>query len=118
MSLLVFLALGPAGAAGAVARYLLDQAVSSRTRQPGLGIATINTLACLLLGVAAAHLDRDTTAWALVTTGFLGGFSTFSTAVLDIATTWRTRPLHALALAGGGLAAAALAFLAGWTLGS
>lgn len=98
MSPLAFALVGPAGAAGALARVALDRVVSRRF-PPGVGIGVVNVVACLLLGAAAARLDG--TALAVVSTGFLGGFSTFSTAALDLVFAARTSPWRALALGAG-----------------
>ncbi len=71
------------GAAGAVARWLLDGAVQRRwpVRFP-LGILVINVVGSFVLGaVLAATLGWDRRAeWTgLLGTGFCGGFTTFST---------------------------------------
>ncbi len=95
------------GAAGAVARYLVDSAVLDRF--PGafpLGILVVNVGGSFVLGLLAALivdravLSSDLRAPLIV--GFLGAYTTFSTLMLD---SWR--------LAEGGLPLLAVANLAG-----
>ena len=72
-----------AGGTGAMARYVLDGWIQRRTDSPlPLGTFTINVTGSLLLGVlagllishgASAHLKL------VAGTGFLGGYTTFST---------------------------------------
>ena len=110
-----------AGAGGALARWLLDQRLTEywthRTplagtapgdtpRAPvvsrsapnttadkgwGWGIGLVNVTGCALAGILAALLTRYPGAWAILGTGFLGGYTTFSTAVLDVWTHLRGR---------------------------
>jgi fluoride exporter len=74
---------GLAGAAGAVARYLVDGAVQDRTS--GLfpfGTLTVNIVGSFMLGVLAGvalHVSNSTTN-AILGTGFCGGLTTWSTA--------------------------------------
>ncbi len=83
---LVLIAVG--GAAGAVARYLVDVAVLERFGGAfPLGILFVNLTGAFVLGVLAALIvDRgvlpaDLRAPLLV--GFLGAYTTFSTLMLD-----------------------------------
>lgn len=76
-----------AGGLGAAARFLLDTVVARHNRlSMPLGTFAVNVTACLLLGML--------TGWALVHpghgdlgsvlgVGFLGGYSTFSTASVE-----------------------------------
>lgn len=82
MSLALAVALG--AAVGAPARYLLDGAVSrrSRSRLP-LGILAANLLGCLAIGLLAGADPSATTA-RLVGLGFLGSFTTASTLAWDV----------------------------------
>ncbi|MDQ4491286.1 CrcB family protein [Sinomonas sp. ASV486] len=77
------LLLGVAGGLGAVARYVLDTAVSRRVKAP-LPVATIsiNVSGSLLLGLIAGAVlaGADPALQAVLGTGFLGGYTTFSTA--------------------------------------
>lgn len=86
---LVLIAAG--GAAGAVARYLVDVAVLERFGGAfPLGILIVNLSGAFVLGVLAAFIvDRgvlpaDLRAPLLI--GFLGAYTTFSTLMLD---SWR-----------------------------
>jgi CrcB protein len=44
----------------------------------------INLIGCLLIGATASRLQRDTTAWAFVVTGVLGGFTTMSSFAVEL----------------------------------
>ena len=78
------LTVGAAGAAGAVARYLLDGAVQDRTSGPfPFGTLTVNVVGSLVLGLLAAialrHAGAATTK-TIIGTGFCGGLTTWSAA--------------------------------------
>jgi CrcB protein len=86
---LVLIAAG--GAAGAVARYLVDNVVLDRV--PGafpLGILVVNLTGAFLLGLLAALIiERGLLPSELrspLLVGFLGAYTTFSTLMLD---SWR-----------------------------
>ncbi len=83
MSLAVFLGVGLLGGLGASARFLLDELVSERV--PSVfpaGILTVNLIGAFLIGLlTGAAVDGD--AGRLLATGLLGGFTTFSTWMLD-----------------------------------
>jgi len=97
------LAVGVAGAVGAVARYLLDGAVQDRTA--GLfpyGTVAVNVLGSLILGFLAGYVLSHAggrTARTIVGTGFCGALTTWSTA------SWET-----VRLAEEGAAATAVTF--------
>lgn len=81
------LAVGGAGAAGAVARYLVDSWVRRRTRTVlPMGTLIVNVagsfLLGLLAGLALTHAGT-TTAKTVVGTGFCGGLTTWSTAAWE-----------------------------------
>ncbi|PPH07279.1 fluoride efflux transporter CrcB [Rathayibacter sp. AY1C1] len=83
----LFLALSLAGGIGAATRLLLDGLIKARTggAYPG-GTTVINVTGSLLLGLitglALAGIAPEP--WRLVLgTGFLGGYTTFSTASLE-----------------------------------
>jgi CrcB protein len=83
MTLLVVMAVGLAGGIGAMARFLLDGAVSSRVASPfPLGTFVVNVSGALLLGLfvglAASH-----DAMRLAGTGAIGAYTTLSTWMLE-----------------------------------
>jgi CrcB protein len=85
MSAPLLLGIGSVGGAGALARIVLDGAITARTRHGRrwpLGILAVNLSGALLLGVvvgAAVHGDR----YRLLATGLLGSYTTFSTWMFD-----------------------------------
>ena len=78
------LAVATGSAVGGVARFLLTDAVQQRSVSAfPVGTLVVNVVGCLALGFIM-QLALDTgelspTARALLTTGFCGGFTTFST---------------------------------------
>lgn len=113
MTPLVFVGLAFAGGLGAVARFVLDGLVKSRIRSPyPVGTLLINVTGSLLLGfvtgLALAHLVAPE--WQLVLgTGFLGGYTTFSTASFETVRLLQTRRPGLAALNGLGMLALAVA---------
>lgn len=96
---LAFIALG--GAAGAVARFILDTAVSQRLgAEFPWGTLVINASGSFALGVLfALAVERAVLPAAIrgsVMIGFLGAYTTFSTLMLE---SWRLAEDGALALA-------------------
>lgn len=91
-----------AGGLGAVARFVTDSWLAQwvRGRYP-LGTLVVNLFGSFLLGVLAAlvrHHGADPDLRLVLGTGFCGGFTTFSTASLDVIRLVRDgRPLAALA---------------------
>ncbi|GAA1629045.1 MULTISPECIES: fluoride efflux transporter CrcB [Brevibacterium] len=87
MTALVFATIAVAGGLGAVARMVLDGLIKARLRgSTPWGTIAINVSGSLVLGyltgLAAGQLLP--TAWFLVIgTGFLGGYTTFSTASFE-----------------------------------
>lgn len=79
MSPLVWIAVAGLGGAGAIARFLLDAAVSSRAGGAfPLGTLAVNLSGALVLGVlVGVSLEGD--AYLLAGTAALGSYSTFST---------------------------------------
>ncbi len=83
MSALVALGVGVAGGFGAVARLLVNEAVTARAgaRFPW-GILAVNLSGAFLLGLlSGAGLGAD--ASRIAATGFVGAYSTFSTWMVD-----------------------------------
>jgi fluoride exporter len=83
MSVAVLLGLGLLGGVGAIARFVLDGAVSARTgRTFPFGTLAVNVSGAFLLGLlAGAAVAGD--AYRLAATGLLGAFTTFSTWALE-----------------------------------
>ena len=84
MSLAVLLGVGLLGGLGATARYLLDEFVSEHA--PGvfpLGILVVNLLGAFAHRRASPGRRSHGDAGRLLATGLLGGFTTFSTWMLD-----------------------------------
>lgn len=89
--MIALVALG--GGLGAMARHAVDLLLGGRLTArglPGWALALINVTGSLLIGVAAGLVARGTLAPELrtvIATGFLGGFTTFSAASLDVVET-------------------------------
>ncbi|WP_341416981.1 CrcB family protein [Paenibacillus filicis] len=72
------------GFPGAIARYVVGRAISSRVPSDGIpyGTLTINVLGSFLIGLLWGHGPSQGEA-LLFGTGFLGAFTTFSTLKLE-----------------------------------
>ena len=89
---LLVLAVCAAGGLGAVARYQADRRVSAalRARHPGSrvpwGTLAVNATGSLLLGLltGAVLAGAPRSLLAVAGTGFCGGYTTFSTAVVQV----------------------------------
>ena len=83
VSLTLLGAIGLAGALGAVARYLLSRFIAERVRSSfPLGTFVINISGAFLIGLIFALTTEKVlaaTTQATLATGFMGGFTTFST---------------------------------------
>ncbi|MDO5035279.1 MAG: CrcB family protein [Actinomycetaceae bacterium] len=128
--MIAWLLLPIAGGLGAYARYRADLALQKQLKRRGLlpvapgaslikqttpawPIIFINMIGSLAAGLLVGHLAGD--AWLVVGTGFLGGWTTFSTAMMDtlqILTGEKKRGAAGLLAALGGLiASVAFAYL-------
>ena len=87
MTPLLFLGLSAGGGIGAATRLLLDDLISARIRSTyPVGTIAINVSGSLLLGLLTGLVLGGVVpdGWRLVLgTGFLGGYTTFSTASLE-----------------------------------
>ena len=116
-----FLLVSIFGGLGAVTRFVMNTSVQRWwNRAFPLATLMINILAAFCAGVAAATYASGGTApntYLLFATGFLGGFSTFSTAINEMLSLARSKKL---ALAAGYFAATIviplLCAAAGWYL--
>lgn len=75
------------GGFGALCRFGVS-ALSTRYMGDGFawGTLIVNVLGCFLVGLAAGFMERlsmPRSLWLLLVTGFLGGFTTFSTFSLE-----------------------------------
>ena len=110
-----------AGGAGAVARFVLGGLISSRFRSElPFGTILVNVSGSLLMGLLAGAVIFHSAPAALQTvlgTGFLGGFTTFSTASVDTVRLLQARrPILALINAAGTLIITVVAAAAGLAL--
>jgi CrcB protein len=83
--MILYIAAG--GALGAVLRYLLNaQIVAQWTGAFPMGILAVNVLGCFAMGLFAGGLAANASAEmrAFLTTGVLGGFTTFSAFAYDV----------------------------------
>ena len=90
MQLGLILAIAIGGAAGSLARHFLSSGIYGVTGTAfPYGILTVNVLGGLIMGIVvelgALKLNYSLEMRALLTTGILGGFTTFSTFSLDTA---------------------------------
>ncbi len=116
MSPLLFFAAALAGGLGAVLRYLVDHGVA-RFAGRGFpwGIVLVNITGSFALGLVTTALPD---AAFILGAGLLGGYTTFSTAMLDTVALWRDgeRPasaFHAIGMLLLGLTAAGLGLALG-----
>jgi len=90
MGLGVLIAIAIGGGLGSLARHYLSAGVYSVTGPAfPYGILTVNVLGALIMGIVvelgALKLNYSPETRAFLTTGILGGFTTFSTFSLDAA---------------------------------
>lgn len=119
--LALMLGIALSGGLGAAARYLLDQSVPDSLREKfPWGIMLINLAGSFLLGLLTG-LALEAPLLGVLGVGFLGGFTTFSTASLDTVRLLRSRRwaagmLNGLGMLIGAVALAALGLLLGGSL--
>ncbi len=107
----VFLDIAVGGAAGALLRYLITEAMPGAQGGFPWGTLLVNLLGCLLMGVLTTYLLRSRPrafTRPLLVTGYLGGFTTFSHLIDGI---------HALGRGGAwdlGATYAAVSVVGGW----
>ncbi|MCC6981808.1 MAG: fluoride efflux transporter CrcB [Bauldia sp.] len=120
--MLNILAIALGGAVGSVLRHLVG-VLALRSFGPGFPIGTmaINVTGSFVMGVVAAlfalRWSASESARLLVTTGFLGGYTTFSAFSLDVAVLWeRGEVAPAIFYAAGSVIISILALFAGLAL--
>ncbi|MCT1479999.1 CrcB family protein [Microbacterium sp. p3-SID336] len=87
MTPLIFVAAALAGGVGAVLRYLIDLGVARLAgRRFPWGILVVNVSGAFGLGLVTAALPEGA---FVLGAGLLGGYTTFSTAMLDAVALWR-----------------------------
>lgn len=122
MTPLLFVALALAGGFGAAARFVLDGLLRARASGYPLGTFVINVSGSFLLGlvtglVLSAVLSEA--ALLVIGSGFLGGYTTFSTASVETVRLIQSRRYGiALLSSVGMLVAAVLASALGLLLGT
>lgn len=111
MSPLVFLLAALCGGLGAAVRYLVDLGIGrvTGTRFPW-GVMVINITGSLALGLVIGMLPD---AAFVIGTGFLGGYTTFSTAMIDTVALWRDGERRASVVNAVGMLVASVAAAAG-----
>ena len=120
---MIVLLVALAGGLGAVARFVLDGVITARPhRAQGFptGVMVINVSGSLLLGIVAglATASLPDPLHQILGAGFLGGYTTFSTAAVDTVLLYRLRrSLPALVNGLGMLLLSVVAAAAGWVLG-
>jgi CrcB protein len=90
MTAQLLLAIGCAGAFGAVARYLLVMAAQALSPELPIGVAIVNVLGCLGFGICLALSEGRWPAWLAggVLVGFFGAFTTFSSFAAECQLLW------------------------------
>ena len=121
MNALAFLAVAMGGGLGAAFRLLVDGSINtSREYRLPVGTLTINITGSLLLGLItglSAHLGALPV--AILGTGVMGGYTTFSTASFETVRLARNGRINAAALNGlGMLVISVAASAAGIALGT
>lgn len=118
MTPLVFALAAVCGGLGAASRYLVDLGIArlTGTRFPW-GVMVINITGSLALGLVVGLLPD---AAFIIGAGFLGGYTTFSTTMIDAVALWRDGRDRAsvgyvIGMLLAGLAAAALGLAIGST---
>lgn len=117
MTALLFVLASLAGGVGAGARYLVDIGIMSLTRgRFPWGIVIVNITGSFALGVVTASIPETL---IVIGAGLLGGYTTFSTAMLDTLALWSDgeRPASVVHLLGT-FAASVGAALTGLAVGA
>lgn len=89
------------GALGSVARHLLSRAIAQNFENSIIPVAviTVNVIGCFAIGVASALIMEKVEYWALskfAVTGFLAGFTTYSSFTLEAMQLFQNNPTKAI----------------------
>lgn len=105
------------GGLGAVSRFILDASIRAAHSSPvPVGTLVINLSGSLLMGLLLGTGGTGTD-WALMLgMGFLGGFTTFSTASVEVVRLGKESPLRALLVCVGMAVGCVAAAWLGWTV--
>jgi CrcB protein len=120
--ILTSVVVGIAGGLGAVARFVLDGVIQKAFPRPTpVGTVVVNLSGSLLLGALAGLLasGMPDQLYLILGTGFLGGYTTFSTACFEVVGLLRRRRFRAALRVGlGTMIFAVLAATLGYSIGS
>ena len=72
------------GAVGATGRWAVGELIPAEPGAWPWATLVVNVVGSLAIGFAARGVDRDTLRWALLVTGVLGGFTTFSALAVEL----------------------------------
>lgn len=81
---MIYVALAISGGIGAVGRFLLAKMFSTKLNAFYIPTLIVNIIGSFLIGMTLQVLVEQPTFTAIVATGFLGGFTTFSTFSFDV----------------------------------
>ncbi|MEM1347495.1 MAG: fluoride efflux transporter CrcB [Myxococcota bacterium] len=111
------------GALGALCRTGAAEFIASRVDRAALGTLAVNLAGCLLMGslkAAVKHIDwGGPETRALVFSGFLGAFTTFSTFEADTVELWQGGArIFAVGYVGASVVGGVAMFALGWAITS
>lgn len=119
MTLVQLLAVGAGSALGGMARYTVARLMASIPAIWPWGTFAVNVIGCFLLGAFGTYLGLrgHDTLKLLLTVGFCGGFTTFSTFVSESTVLWSAgHTLTSALYIGGSITAGVAGLLAGTAL--
>lgn len=109
MTLALLVCVGACAGVGAALRFLVDTLVSRLWNSPGVGIAVVNVMGCFALGLLTRSGDFVSSPFGtFLVAGVLGGFTTFSTAMVTVAELLAARRYLRAVVLGSGVAMSAL----------
>ena len=80
----VLAAVALGGVIGATGRWMVGEALPAEPGTWPWATLVVNLLGALAIGFAARGVERDSLRWALLVTGVLGGFTTFSALAVEL----------------------------------